>query len=258
MSDEFNLGDLLAFLGEEVRATGRTLASGLSDLSKSPEVTVLRHVVRSAARAGASQREVAAALDELRKLADRLRREGVDPALGLANLLGDTLEGLDVLVATEAVPVPVELRELRLALARLRRPETRLDLTLPVEGARPALAGRLVRALVEDATPLMPSPAELHEIEEAATEAVAGAVRRTRAFDPGRPVEVRVRLRGDLLALDVTDACGRPEPAGATGSRLAEPEWDLPLLRRVMDEVRYEPGERGGTLHLAKRLPWWR
>jgi len=265
VSDELNLRDLLASLGEGIREPFRTLANGLADLRSSPEVAVLRHALKAAQVAGAAtglvnRREAAEALAQLKSLADRLRREGIDPALGVASLLGDCLDGLEVLVSTETVPMPVELEELRLALARLRRPETRLDLVLPAEGARSGLAGRLVRALVEDGAVLGESLTWLSDLERAVAEAVAGAIRRTQAYDPTQPVGVHARLRGDLLRLEVVDR-GSDEAqaarADATGADAAGPEWDLPLVRRVMDQVSYERAEREGILRLTKRLRSW-
>lgn len=262
MSDESPLRDLLTVLGEEMRGSVEALTNGLAGLSRSPEVVILRRTLEAAATASGvlSPREAAAAIDRLQSLADQLRREGIDPALGLASLVGDCLDGLDVLVATDVVPLPVELEELRLLLIRMRRPEVRLDLALPAIGGRARLAGKAVRLLVEDAEGVAESGAALTDLEAAVSEAVAGAIARTRRYDPAQPVEVRARLRADLLAVEIADH-GVPRAASSerTGgvARASEGEWDSALARRVMDRIAYEATDRGGILRLTKRLRSW-
>jgi len=259
MPDDLKLDDLIASLGAGAQESIRALSAGLAELSRAPEVALLRRALNSAAAAGAaatglSPRQANELLAELKSAADRLRREGVDPALGLAALVGDCLDGLAVLVATDAVPLPAELAELRRALARLRRPELRLDLALPADDASPALAGQLVRTLVAGGPDLDEGPAALAELTEAVRHAVAGAVERTRAHDPSRPVEAHARLRGDLLLLEVVDRGAGDVAAPAEGG------WNLALVRRVADEVAYESGAggSGGVLRLRKVLRSWR
>ena len=263
MADDPSLGSVFATVRQGAEEPIRALTAGLGELARSPEVAVLRHALKAAEAVSVGAgllppQEVRQALARLRVLADRLRREGIDPALGIANLVGDCLDGLDVLVATEAVPVPAELEELRLALARLRRPQIRLDLVLPADEARAALAGRLVRALVEDAEGLAEEAVALSELDAAVAEAVVGALRRTRAYDPRQSVEVHARLQGDLLTLEVVDRCPEEvtsEPAGA--SRRTETTWDVRLVRRVMDRVSYEHRDGRGSLRLRRRLRLW-
>ena len=245
MSDEI-LRQLLAALDEQFGKPMRSFADRLAEFARAPEVAVLRQALR----APRDVANTAAALDELRRLADRLRREGLDPALGIIGLVGDSLDGLESLLATDAVPLSPELQELRRMLGRLRRPPVRLDLTLPAEPARAALAGELVRALVANEPDLAESAATLVEIADAVTTATAGAIARGRAFDPRQPVELHVVARGDLLTVRITDR-------GSGESRAND--WDVARVRRAFDQVSFASAgvDGGGTLELRRRVGLW-
>jgi anti-sigma regulatory factor (Ser/Thr protein kinase) len=247
-------------VGKEMGEPARKIADQLIQRSLAPNANLLEETLRSAQAMGQiagqlAPKEVTDALGQLGSLADQVRREAVDPARSLADLIGDCLDGLDVLVATSAFPLPFELDEARLALARLRRPVLKVDLALPTETSTPGMAGRLVRGLVEGSDDLREEARDLDILERAIAEAVRGAVERTRRFDPRKPIEVRARLQADLLTVEVVDQ--GPGDAAAT-TRQSPPGWDVKVVRRAMDEVSYESAAQGGTLHLKRRLSSWR
>ena len=251
----------LGRFGREVGEPARKLAEDLIQRSLAPGGNLLDQTLRTAQAMGQlagqlAPKEVTDALGQVGAIADRVRRDAVDPALGLADLVGDCLDGLDVLVATSAVALPVELDEARLALARARRPVLKLDLAMPAESATPGIAGRLIRSLVAESQDLRETARDLGALEEGLAEAVRGAVERTRRFDPRKPVEIRARLQADLLTVEVVDQ--GPGESTAMPARLSPPTWDVKSVRRVMDEVSYEPAAQGGTLHLRRTLRSWR
>lgn len=261
-------------IGRDVSSGLRSTVEGLTGSAHSPigdwlsgsrlpgstEVVLLRQALRSLQAVGratgfVSPKEATAAIDRLRQMADDLRREGINPTLGIVNLVGDCLEGLEVLVTTEVVPFPVELEELRLALLRLRRPEIRLALSLPAERGRAPLAGRLVRGLIEEAPGLAESSASLAELERAVVEATKGAIERTRRSDPAAWVELVASLRSDLLAIDLSDG----SLDRSTAERGSAPGWDEGLARQSFDSFEYAAPAAGsrGTLRLRRRLSLW-
>lgn len=245
LSDEI-LRQLLAALDEQFGRPVRSLADQLAGFARAPEVALLRQALR----APRDVANTAAALEELRRLADRLRREGLDPAIGIVGLVGDSLEGLDALLATAAVPLSPELQELRRLISRLRRAPVRLDVALPAEAARAAVAGELVRALVAAEPDLAEPPETLAEIAGAVTAATAGAIDRGRTFDPRQPVELHAVVRGDSLFVRIADH--------GSGDSSAE-GWDAARVRRAFDQVSYVSGgpEAGGALELRRRLSLW-
>ena len=237
------------------------LAGNLLQRSLDPNANIVDQTVKTAKAMGQlagqlAPKEVTEALGTVGAFADQVRREAVDPALGLADLVGDCLDGLDVLVATSAVALPIELDEARLALARLRRPVLKLDLALPATTATPGMASQLVRSLVAGSTDLRETPRDLDALERGLAEAIRGAVERTRRYDPRKPIEIRARLQADLLTVEVVDQGPGEGPTSASGG--SPPAWDVKLVRRVMDEVSYEPAAQGGTLYLKRRLRSWR
>jgi hypothetical protein len=245
VSDEI-IRQLLAALGEELNQPLRSVSDRLAGLSGTPDVVLLRQLLN--ARRGLA--DASTAVDSLRRLADRLKREGLDPAIGIIGLVGDSLDGLESLLATDAVPLPPELQELRLALARLRRAPVSVDLSIPVEPARAALAGQVVRTLVASEPGLAESGDSLRDLESAIVEAVAGAIARSRGVTtPRRSVDVRATLRGDMLSVEVID-CGTGDSAVG---------WDVTRVRRAFDHVSYVPGAEsaGGKLQLRRRVKLW-
>ena len=251
----------LGRFGRDVGQPAAKLAGNLIQRSLDPNANILDQTIKTAKAMGQlagqlAPKEVTDALGAVGAIADQVRREAVDPALGLADLVGDCLDGLDVLVSTSAIALPIELDEARLALARMRRPVLKLDLALPADAATPEMASRLVRSLVAGSQDLRETPRDLDALERGLAEAVRGAVERTRRYDPRKPVEIKARLQADLLTIEVVDqGLGEGKTPASGGS---PPAWDVKLVRRVMDEVSYEPAAQGGTLHLKRTLSSWR
>ncbi len=265
----FDLGPLdpirgleqLGRLSREVGQPAAKLAGNLIQRSLDPKANIVDETLKTAKAMGQlagqlAPKEVTDALGTVGAIADQVRREAVDPALGLADLVGDCLDGLDVLVATSAIALPIELDEARLALARMRRPVLKLDLTLPADSTTPRMASQLVRSLVAGSPDLREAPRDLDALEGGVAEAVRGAVERTRRYDPRKPVEIRARLQADQLTVEVVDQ--GPGEGVTVPARQSPPAWDVKLVRRVMDEVSYEPAAQGGTLHLKRTLRSWR
>jgi serine/threonine-protein kinase RsbW len=137
-----------------------------------------------------------------------------------------------------------------------------ISLLIESDLANVALVGDAVRALCA-------RHGEAHEIELCVVEAVNNAIRHAYQDAPGHEVEVRVDLDAAATVIEVRDG-GRAMPAGALATAAApcppaldaadvaalpEGGFGLSILRRLMDEIRYETRAGVNVLTLVRRLP---
>ncbi|MGQ7296646.1 ATP-binding protein [Quadrisphaera sp. KR29] len=98
----------------------------------------------------------------------------------------------------------------------------------------------------------------IDDIALAVTEACSNVVQHAGA---GADFEVRIRVEGEWCRIEVVDGGGGFDPARAAAEVLAEgPSSDLThgrglgLMRILVDQLHFEPGESGTTVVLVKHL----
>ncbi|WP_187279627.1 ATP-binding protein [Quadrisphaera setariae] len=107
-------------------------------------------------------------------------------------------------------------------------------------------------------TELGVSPDSIDDIALAVTEACSNVVQHAGS---GADFEVRVSVEGEWCRIEVVDGGGGFDPARAAAEVLAEgPSSDLThgrglgLMRILVDQLHFEPGEAGTTVVLVKHL----
>jgi anti-sigma regulatory factor (Ser/Thr protein kinase) len=121
----------------------------------------------------------------------------------------------------------------------------------------------LVRLLVESTAAIDGRLARrhVHDLRLAVSEASANAVDAQRAVGSALPVHLRLELDDERIVATITDHAGGFDPddvaaipAATDPSRLRhERGLGIPLMRSLVDEVRFERTPDGTAVHLVSR-----
>jgi anti-sigma regulatory factor (Ser/Thr protein kinase) len=173
--------------------------------------------------------------------------------------LGEGLEGL-LATAADCPPEPeglcgallstVDTRagfrdDLALLAIQLAPPGEVLALSLP---AKPSSLASMRRAVAQWLRLAGASEAEVYEMLVASGEACANAVAHAHSAISDAQFEVRAERDGPEVQIVISDAGSWRPPSDEGRGR------GLPLMRELMDEVKIEPGERGTTVTMRRRL----
>ena len=173
--------------------------------------------------------------------------------------LGDGLDGLRS-AAEDCSPEPEELcrallatvdsrggsrDDLALLAIQLTPPGEILSLALP---AKPSSLASMRRAVAQWLRLSGASEAEVYEMLVACGEACANAVAHAHSAVSDAQFEVRAERDGPQIQIVVGDGGSWRTPTEQGRGR------GLPLMRELMDEVKIEPGPRGTTVTMRRRL----
>lgn len=122
----------------------------------------------------------------------------------------------------------------------------------------------LVRLLVETSGHLGGLPeVRIDDLRLAVSEGCTNALDVQAAAGSEEPIELRVELGDEAVAVTITDHAGGFDPDGATSAPSAtdpnrlrhERGLGIPIMRSLVDEVRYAPTDDGTALTLVVRRP---
>jgi serine/threonine-protein kinase RsbW len=133
------------------------------------------------------------------------------------------------------------------------------DVTLSIDSQFENI--ELVQVVIEDSLQRLSFDEDSrYWIGIAVREAVANAIKHGNALDPDKQVDVALRVRGDLLVIEVKDQGTGFDPHGVKDplepENLLRPDGrGIFYMRRFMDAIEYNFGPDGGTIvTLSKRL----
>lgn len=117
-----------------------------------------------------------------------------------------------------------------------------------------------IRTLVREATALVGlEESEATQVLLAVQEACANVIRHCYKDCPDERIDLGLLFEDDALVITIDDYGEFVDPSRMKGRELEDLRpggLGLHLMRKVMDEVRYEPNRWGGTtLTLVKRIP---
>jgi anti-sigma regulatory factor (Ser/Thr protein kinase) len=117
-----------------------------------------------------------------------------------------------------------------------------------------------IRTLVGEATALVGlEESEATEVLLAVQEACANVIRHCYKDCPDQRIDLGLSFEAEALVITIDDYGVFVDPSKMKGRKLEDVRpggLGIHLMRKVMDEVRYEPNRWGGTtLTLVKRIP---
>jgi len=171
--------------------------------------------------------------------------EGLDGLLATAESSPREPEGLCRALLTAVDTRAGHRDDLALLAIQLTPPGETLSLALP---AKPSSLASMRRAVAQWLRLAGASEAEVYEMLVACGEACANAVAHAHSAISDSPFEVQAERDGPQIEIVVRDSGSWRPPSEEGRGR------GLPLMRELMDEVKIEPGPRGTTVTLRRRL----